>query len=654
MEHPVGRLRPLARRLRSLLPEQVRSGSSDAPVEQADAGVTPLVRNPLVSVVVPVYQVEDYLAECLDSLLQQTYRRLEIVVVDDGSTDGSARIARSYADRDERIVVIRQANAGLGAARNTGLDHCTGDLVTFVDSDDLVPPSAFVRMVRTIEQSGSDFVVGAVTRERRGVSTVKPWVRQAHSRLRMAITIDDAPHMTINNLAPTKLFRRDFLERNELRFPEGTSYEDQVPMTKAYFLARAFDIVPDVVYHWRIRDDRTSISQQKAETRDLIDKLAGQRQVAEFLHERASPAVLHRWYAKTLRHDFLSYLQIAADAEDSYWQVLQDSIASIARQAPKDLDEQVELRVRVAVWLARHGRRDALRQLVGHEDFAASNFPVVERDGRLFADLDFLGEHGEHGTAPPDHLLRIRAVDQQLVCQLEALDWRAPGRLVVRALAAMHYVDPSRHPVTTSYELYGPATLPPITVGTRVLESPAGNLRAKRAHEDHARSTVSGDIDLRALVAADDGKQVTRWELRSVVSAFGVRSESTLAFRRGTGSGVVTRCVLVDGTLVSTRWSDQRGLLVEVHRRYAAVTGAVFREGALEIELRAPGTGPVHDVLVGRTRVPASVLPGPDETTCTLRLPAVPAGETPLVGRLKITGAGSRPVALRVLEGPGP
>ena len=78
-------------------------------------------------------------------------------------------------------------------------------------------------------------------------------------------------------------------------------------MTKAYLLARAFDVVPDVVYQWRIRDDRTSISQQKAETRDLVDKLAGQREVAEFLHARASPEVLHRWYAKTLRHDFLSY-----------------------------------------------------------------------------------------------------------------------------------------------------------------------------------------------------------------------------------------------------------------------------------------------------------------------------------------------------------
>src|SRR6188472_365311 len=168
MKVPVGRWVVPAQRLRSLL--------LDPPPSTPEAEVAPLTRNALVSVVVPVYQVEDYLAECLDSLLRQAYRRLEIVVVDDGSTDRSAQIARAYADRDGRIVMVRQDNAGLGAARNTGLDHCTGELVTFVDSDDRVPPAAFLRMVRALEQSGSDFVVGAVTRELGGVSTVKPWV----------------------------------------------------------------------------------------------------------------------------------------------------------------------------------------------------------------------------------------------------------------------------------------------------------------------------------------------------------------------------------------------------------------------------------------------------------------------------------------------
>ncbi len=643
MKVPVGRWVVPAQRLRSLL--------GDPPPSTPEAEVAPLTRNPLVSVVVPVYQVEDYLAECLDSLLRQAYRRLEIVVVDDGSTDRSAQIARAYADRDGRIVMIRQDNAGLGAARNTGLDHCTGELVTFVDSDDRVPPAAFLRMVRALEQSGSDFVVGAVTRELGGVSTVKPWVKQAHSRLRTGITIDDAPHMLINNLAPTKVFRRDFLERHSLRFPEGTSYEDQVPMTKAYLLARAFDVVPDVVYEWRIRDDRTSISQQKAETRDLVDKLAGQREVAEFLHARASPEVLHRWYAKTLHHDFLSYVQIAADAEDSYWQVLQESIVSIARQAPKDLDDEVELRVRLAVWLARHGHRDALRRLVGHEDFAASNFPVQEREGRLYADVGFLGEYD---AVPPDHLLRIRAVDQRLVTRLEALDWTTQGRLGIRALAAMPYLDPSLHRVATSYQLLGPATLPAIGVQTQVVESPSGNLKARRAHEDHTRSTVSGQIDLGALVAADDGKQVTRWELRAVVSAFGVRSNSVLDSRRGTDSAVATRAVLVAGSLVCTRWSDQRGLLLEVHRRYAAVTGAVLRDGAFEVDVHASGLGSVTQVLVGATELPVSVLPGPDETSCTLRLPGATAGAAPPVGRLRIAVAGSRPVPLRVLGSLGP
>lgn len=90
----------------------------------------------LLSVIVPVYNVEEYLAECLDSVLQQTYKEMEIIVVDDGSTDRSGDICDEYALKDSRILVIHQANEGLSGARNTGLRRCRGAYITFIDSDD--------------------------------------------------------------------------------------------------------------------------------------------------------------------------------------------------------------------------------------------------------------------------------------------------------------------------------------------------------------------------------------------------------------------------------------------------------------------------------------------------------------------------------------
>ena len=101
-----------------------------------------------LSVVVPVYNVENYLDECLTSIVRQTYDRLEIIVVDDGSADGSLDIARGYAQADARIQIICQPNAGLGAARNTGIANATGQYITFADSDDIVPLGAYKTMMR--------------------------------------------------------------------------------------------------------------------------------------------------------------------------------------------------------------------------------------------------------------------------------------------------------------------------------------------------------------------------------------------------------------------------------------------------------------------------------------------------------------------------
>ena len=90
----------------------------------------------LISVIVPVYNVEKYLPECVESIISQTYGNLEIILVDDGSTDRSGKICDEFAEKDSRIVVIHQKNSGVSAARNRGLDVCKGDYISFVDSDD--------------------------------------------------------------------------------------------------------------------------------------------------------------------------------------------------------------------------------------------------------------------------------------------------------------------------------------------------------------------------------------------------------------------------------------------------------------------------------------------------------------------------------------
>src|SRR4051812_36101890 len=117
-----------------------------------------------LSVVVPIYNVEDYLKPCLDSIAAQTFTDLEVVMVNDGATDSSPTIAEAYAARDPRFKLVNRPNGGLSAARNTGVEHATGELLAFVDSDDLLTPDAYKLMVGSLDETGSDFATGWVLR----------------------------------------------------------------------------------------------------------------------------------------------------------------------------------------------------------------------------------------------------------------------------------------------------------------------------------------------------------------------------------------------------------------------------------------------------------------------------------------------------------
>ena len=111
-----------------------------------------------ISVIVPIYNTERYLSECIDSIIRQTYRNLEIILVDDGSTDKSFTICNNYAMLDERIQVVHQANQGVSAARNNGLSRASGDLISFVDSDDTLDDDMYELLVRVIEEYNADIV----------------------------------------------------------------------------------------------------------------------------------------------------------------------------------------------------------------------------------------------------------------------------------------------------------------------------------------------------------------------------------------------------------------------------------------------------------------------------------------------------------------
>ena len=122
----------------------------------------------LISVIVPVYNVESYVAECIESIQNQTYMNLEIILVNDGSTDNSGDICDQYATYDERIKVIHKENAGVSAARNTGIEAANGDYIAFVDSDDYIAPNMYEDMLRILKENDLDILECTAFRDKGG------------------------------------------------------------------------------------------------------------------------------------------------------------------------------------------------------------------------------------------------------------------------------------------------------------------------------------------------------------------------------------------------------------------------------------------------------------------------------------------------------
>lgn len=227
--------------------------------------MTDVSSRPLVSVIVPVYGVEAYLRECVDSLLAQTYTNLEILLVDDGSPDGCGTICDAYAAADPRVVSLHKENGGLSDARNFGLRHATGELVSFVDSDDFVSPIFIEALQDAMERHGArlagvpgghEFHDGDEVKLERDMTAVAPLVK---APLRLPAALRLILYQALDTGAQWRLCERSVL--GEDPFPVGLYYEDLA--TTYRFIQRADGMVlvdTRELYAYRLRP--TSIIRQ--------------------------------------------------------------------------------------------------------------------------------------------------------------------------------------------------------------------------------------------------------------------------------------------------------------------------------------------------------------------------------------------------------
>lgn len=251
----------------------------------------------LVSVIVPVYNVAPYAREALDSVVGQTYRNLDVVVVDDGSTDGSGDICDEYL-RDPRVRVIHQQNRGLSAARNAGLDHVHGDVIAFLDSDDSFHPHMLATMVDELARSGADVVVCDFDWDLKGSRLERGSFDSAGALREMA-----AGRMEL--AVWNKVYRRELWDG--IRFPEGHNCEGTRTTYRLLERAARVEVLPDRLMFHRTRPDSIVQEMSKEFSVDfflaseeyegyvasLVPSVLSEEELSRFLGRRLGEKVAH-------------------------------------------------------------------------------------------------------------------------------------------------------------------------------------------------------------------------------------------------------------------------------------------------------------------------------------------------------------------------
>lgn len=268
---------------------------------------------PAVSVIIPAFNVETYLSEALESVCSQTLRDVEILIIDDGSTDDTAALAKAWQVRDKRLRLLRQRNQGAGYSRNQGIAQAKGKFVFFLDADDkLAAPNVLERLYRCVLAANVHISGGGLVEEKNGIRSphVEKWMRfEEASKVKYSDYQYDYGYTRF-------LYNTEFLRQNELHFPRLRRYQDPPFFVRAMHAAQFFYALPMTVYSVRMREDHVTWN---ADT--VCDLLEGIVMVAMFARENSYKALQKREIMRVFV-DYRDCIIKAACSEDERVRVL--------------------------------------------------------------------------------------------------------------------------------------------------------------------------------------------------------------------------------------------------------------------------------------------------------------------------------------------
>lgn len=392
-----------------------------------------------LSVVIPAFNASDHIEACLRSILIQKDVSLEVLVVDDGSTDDTVEKVNRCAEGDGRIKVLTGANEGPALARNRGVCTARGTYISFADADDEVLPGAYSSMIDSLERTGSDIATGSYIRIGKFGRSRPKLTARVHDRQRLAVRLDDMPELLEEPVLWNKIYQREFWNRHVGEMRGFPNYEDQEPVYRALVGAAAIDVLTEDVYGWRLADGRDTRSQRKAKLTDLQAKL----KVVDALRvtlEHAPDHVLEYAYSIWMGTDLAMHAQFLDTANKRFRNTLCAAANDLRRSMPRGAWKLLPAQERLYMWIVAAGRLADIEEILGTRAEETSSVPLEHIDGKWFVGLTYV-ERLE--TKLPKRLLRARGVDFVPQMKIRNARWVDEQVLELEGCAYIPGIDPS-------------------------------------------------------------------------------------------------------------------------------------------------------------------------------------------------------------------
>ena len=302
--------------------------------------------NPKITCIISIYNVEKYLNECLDSVINQTFRDIEIICINDGSTDNSLKILRKYGELDNRIKIHNQKNSGLSASRNRGIRLSKGECIAFLDGDDVLPLNAYELLYAELNDD-VDLVMGDMCRFDSKGTYVSGLHQYLFKKTIKNTNLKRTPELIYNTTSTNMLFKRIIITNNDLYFPESMLYED-IPFTfKAIFNTTNITILNEITYYWRLREinDKPSISQQRLKVENFKDRLKAIKMVDQLYEEYGIDdyELIYNKNFKWVNFDFKLFINKFDEADANYIKSVVPLINEYLENVPSEIFSNLKL-----------------------------------------------------------------------------------------------------------------------------------------------------------------------------------------------------------------------------------------------------------------------------------------------------------------------